>query len=155
MGQEEVLTWAWIWCNWMGTFVLSEICANVSSELTWEHCLMIERVVERLHVPSCPNDQVSGHDMTNIIDVFWREFMHWQNMTGCYAVCRVWFSTCDALEGKSHIWHETYFLPYTKVLAFVACRVTLKRLGIGSRERAWSDVKKSKTVQGPILALIL
>jgi len=43
---------------------------------------MIERVVEWLHGPPCPNDQASGYDMTNIINIFWREFKHWQNMTG-------------------------------------------------------------------------
>ncbi len=69
-------------------FVLPEIQMNVASELTGEHHLMIEMVVERLHVPHCPNDQVSGCDMTNIIDIFWREFNYLQNMTGSYAVCR-------------------------------------------------------------------
>ncbi len=44
--------------------VLPEICANVLSDLTGEHLLMIERVVERLDVPPCPNDQVSGQDAT-------------------------------------------------------------------------------------------
>ncbi len=63
---------------------------------------------------------------------------------GCYAICRGRFCTPDALAGRSHIWHETYSLPYTKVLGFVACRVTSKRLGIGSGERAWSDVKQIK-----------
>ncbi len=75
---------------------LPEICVNDLSELTGEHCFMIERVVERLHVPPCSNDQVSGQDMTNIIDIFWREFKHWQNMTVCYAVCHGQFSTPDA-----------------------------------------------------------
>ncbi len=64
---------------------------------------MIERVVERLHVPPCPNDQVSGQDTTNIIDIFWQEFKHWKNMTGCHAVRRGQFSTPDALDGMSHI----------------------------------------------------
>ncbi len=65
-------------------------------------------------------------------------------MTGCYAVCCGQCSTTDALEGRSHIWHETYSLRYTKVLGFVACRVTSKRLEIGSGERVWSDVKQIK-----------
>ncbi len=61
-----------------------------------------------------------------------------------YAVCQGQFSSHDALEGKSHIWHETYSLPYTKVLGFFAFRVTSKRLGIGSGDHAWSDVKQIK-----------
>ncbi len=35
-------------------------------------------------------------------------------------------------------------LPFTEVLGFVACRTTSKRLGIGSAERSWSDVKTIK-----------
>ncbi len=107
--------------------ILPEICLNVSSDLTGEHHLMMENVVERLHVPPCLNDQVLGQDMTAIIDSVWQEFKHWQNMTGCYAVCHGRFSTPDVLEERSHIWHETYSLPYTKVLGFLACRVTSKR----------------------------
>ncbi len=34
--------------------ILPEICANVLSDLTGEHCLMIENVVERLHVACSP-----------------------------------------------------------------------------------------------------
>ncbi len=35
-------------------------------------------------------------------------------------------------------------MPYTDVLGFVACRVTSKRLGIGSAETSWADVKQIK-----------
>ncbi len=65
-------------------------------------------------------------------------------MTGCYVVQCGQFSTPDALEGRSHIWDETYSLPYTKVLLYVVCRVTSKRLGIGSGKCAWSNVKQIK-----------
>ncbi len=134
---------------------------------------MMERVVARLHIPPCPNDQISGQDMTNIIYSFWQEFKHWQNMTGSYAVCQGQFLTPDALERRSHIWHETYSSLYTKVLGFVVCRVTSKRLRslytkvlgsvvcrvtskrlrIGSGECAWSDVKQIKDGRGPTLVV--
>ena len=29
-------------------------------------------------------------------------------------------------DGKSHLWHQKYSLPSTKVIGFVACRVTSK-----------------------------
>ena len=45
-------------------------------------------------------------------------------------------------DGNSHIWHHKYSLPSTKVIGFVACRVTSQILGIGSAERSWGDVKK-------------
>ena len=66
--------------------ILPEIRANVLTDLTGEHRLMMENVVERLHVPPCPNKQVTGFEITTIIDIFWQEFKHWQNMTGCYSV---------------------------------------------------------------------
>ncbi len=50
--------------------LLSEVFVNVPSELMGEHHLMIERVVEWLHVPPCLIDKVSGCDMTNMIDIF-------------------------------------------------------------------------------------
>ncbi len=37
---------------------MSMICCHVASELNREHQLMIERLVEQLHVPPCPNNQV-------------------------------------------------------------------------------------------------
>ena len=44
-----------------------------------------------------------------------------------------------------------YSLPSTKVIDFVACRVTSKILGIGSAEHSWGDVKTIKL--GKISAL--
>ncbi len=55
--------------------VLPEIWIHVESELTGEHCLLFERVVEWLHHPRCQNDQVSGYNMKNIIDL--RSCMIW------------------------------------------------------------------------------
>ena len=37
------------------------------------------------------------------------------------------------------------FLPFTKVLGFVAYRVTSKVLGIGAAERSWGDAKTIKS----------
>ncbi len=87
MDQEEVsLENEYAVTGW-ALSVLSEVYLNIASELAGEHHLMVEMAVERLHVPPFPNDQVLGLDMTNIIDVFWQEFEHWQNTTGSYAVC--------------------------------------------------------------------
>ena len=38
-----------------------------------------------------------------------------------------------------------YSLPFTKVLGFVACRVTSKVLDIGAAERSWGEVKTIKS----------
>ena len=42
------------------------------------------------------------------------------------------------------MWHQKYSLPLTKILGFVACRVTSKVLVIGAAERSWGDVKTIK-----------
>ena len=38
-----------------------------------------------------------------------------------------------------------YILPFTRVLGFVACKVTSKVLGIVAEERSWGDVKTIKS----------
>ncbi len=48
------------------------------------------------------------------------------------------------LSGRSHLLHEKYSIPYTKVLGYVACQVTSKLCGIGPAERCWSAVKQVK-----------
>ncbi len=84
-----------------------------------------------------------NESIEDIVDIFWTEFKNFQ--TNRFPFDRPGrFSTKDALASCSHIWHEVYSLPYTRVLGFVACRVTSKRLGIGAGERSWSDVKMIK-----------
>ena len=46
--------------------------------------------------------------------------------------------------GNSHLWHQKYSIPCTKVLGFVARRVTSKVIGIGTAQRYWGDVKTIK-----------
>ena len=56
----------------------------------------------------------------------------------------IWNSK-DVTDGNSHIWHQKYSLPSTKVLGFVACRVTSKIIVIGYSEFSWGDVKTIKS----------
>ena len=53
----------------------------------------------------------------------------------------IWNSK-DIIDGDSHVWHQNYSLPSTKVLGFVACRVALKQIGIESAESSWGGVQK-------------
>ena len=43
------------------------------------------------------------------------------------------------------MWHQKYSLPCTKVLSFVACRVTSQVLVIAAAERSWGDVDQIKS----------
>lgn len=124
--------------------ILPEIREDVQLNLDGDKRMAIERVITKLHIAPNPNFKVSNEENDMIIDIFWKEFDQFQNKTGCFGQRPGRFLLPDALNGNSYLWHELYSLPYTRVLGFVACRVTSKRLGIGSAERSWADVKQIK-----------
>jgi hypothetical protein len=105
----------------------------------------IERVVSRLLKLPCANTHPDVPKMSkaDIIDTFWDEFKAFCNQTEPFHQPARW-STSDVLNGRSHLWHEKYSVPYTKLLGYVACRVTSKLCGIGPAERCWSAVKQVK-----------
>jgi hypothetical protein len=76
--------------------------------------------------------------------VFWEERTDFKNEMGLFANKRICKSH-PRKNGQSHIWHERYSSSLTKVLGFVACRVTSKTLVIGTAERNWGGVKQLKT----------
>ena len=85
---------------------------------------------------------ISDDEMNDTLDKFWSEYTAFNHnncpFNGDYFIC----SSKDTLGGNSHVWHNKYSIPCTKVLGFVACRVIYKILGIGADERYWGDVKK-------------
>ena len=107
--------------------------------------LAMERVIDKLHHPPCPNKSkdLRGKTSTQIIDLFWDEFRAFRERSAPFNRPGR-FLTDDAKEGRSYMWHQKYSEPYTEVLGFVACRVCSKVLGIGMAERAWGDLKLVK-----------
>ncbi len=91
-----------------------------------------------------PNSKVSNDEIDVIIDTFWKEFGDFQNKTGVHGLCPGRFLLPDATNGNSYLWHEMFLLPHTNILGYVACLVTSKKLGVGSVERSWADVKQIK-----------
>jgi DNA topoisomerase VI subunit B len=133
---------AWALC------VMTDVREDVAqrlNDLGGKYRDSIEKVVTRLHQLPCANPHPDVQNMTEgeIMDIFWNEFKAFQNKTEPFHQPARW-STSDVLNGRSHIWHEKYSLPYTKVLGYVACRVTSKLCGIGPAERCWSAVKQVK-----------
>ena len=51
----------------------------------------------------------------------------------------------DIIDGNIHFWYQKYSPPCTKVLSFVACRVTSKVLIIVAEDRSWVDTKTIKS----------
>ena len=72
-------------------------------------------------------------------DISWTEYTDFDNNNvSFYGDGFIWKSK-DIRYGNSHLCHQKYSLPFTKV--FFACRVTSKVLGIGAAESSWGDVK--------------
>jgi len=82
-----------------------------------------------LHLPPCPHyyPDVSAMSLHEIIDTFWNEFKAFQNRTNPYHDPSCWASY-DMKSGNSYLWHEKYSIPYTTVLGYVTCWVTIKAL---------------------------
>ena len=85
-------------------------------------------------------------------DIFWTEYTEFDNKNSSFHADEFIWKCKDIRDGNSHLWHQKYSLPCTKVLGFVSCRVTSKVLQIGVAERFWGYVK---TIQyGKISAII-
>ena len=79
--------------------------------------------------------------MNVTLDMFWTEYTAFDNKVGSYDADEFIWKSKDIIYGNSHLWHQKYSLPCTKVLGSVACIVTSKVLGIGEEERYWGGVK--------------
>ena len=75
------------------------------------------------------------------LDLFWTKYTAFDNKVGSYDDDEFIWKSKDISDGNSHLWHHKYSLPFTKVLGFVACRVTSKVIGIFAADRSWGDVK--------------
>ena len=138
--EHEYAIAGWALC------VLEDVRKDVLSRMNGDHQSAIDRVISRLHAPPCANTNPAVLSMTeaDVLDTFWNEFKAYQNRTYPYDVASRWLSQ-DVVKGDSYLWHEKYSLRSTKVLGFVACRVTSKLCGIGAAERCWGGVKQIKT----------
>jgi hypothetical protein len=138
--EHEYAIAGWALC------VLEDVLKDVLSRMNGDHQSAIDRVINRLHAPPCANTNPAVLSMTeaDVLDTFWNEFKAYQNRTYPYDVASRWLSQ-DVVKGDSYLWHEKYSLRSTKVLGFLACRVTSKLCGIGAAERCWGGVKQIKT----------
>ena len=103
------------------------------------HRKQVNNVIKRLFYVS------SEEEMNVTLEMFWTEYTALDNKVGSYDADEFIWKSKDISDGNSHFWHQKYSLPFTKVLGFVACRVTSKVLGIGAAERSWGDVKTMKS----------
>ena len=73
--------------------------------------------------------------------MFWSEYTDFNHKNGPLNGDKFIWKRKYTSDVNSHLWHQKYSLPCTKVLGFVACRFTEKVLDIGADERSWGDVK--------------
>ena len=79
----------------------------------------------------------SEEEMTVTQDIFWTEYTDFDNMIGSFDADEFIWKSKDIKYGNSHLCHQKYSPPLTKVLGFVACRVTSNVLDIGAAEGSW------------------
>jgi hypothetical protein len=125
--------------------VMPEVYDDCTSRLTGDKRNAIERVVRKLFKEPFTNNipSVQGMSEEEIVDTFWDEFKAFRNKTAPFDKEHRW-NAIGARQGKSHLWHEKYSMPHTKVVGHVGCKVTSPLTGIGPCERVWGGVKGIK-----------
>ena len=78
-------------------------------------------------------------------DIFWTECTEFENKNGSFDGDAFIWKIKYIRDGNSNLWHQKYQLPCTKVIGFVACRLTSKVLVIGAAESPCGDVKTIKS----------
>ena len=73
-------------------------------------------------------------ELHGALDTFLREYNFFNHKNDPFDSNDFIWNSKDITDGNSHLWHQKYSLTSTKVLGFVACRVTSKILGIGSAD---------------------
>ena len=76
-----------------------------------------------------------------MLDSFWSEYTKFNHKNDHFYLNDFIWITKDICGGNSHLWHQQYSLPSTKVLGVIAYRVNSKMLGIGYADHSWVGVK--------------
>ena len=79
------------------------------------------------------------------IYILWSEYTDSNHNNGHFDDYKWIYRSKFICDGNSHLWHQNYSSPCTKVLGFVACKVTSKIIGMVSSESSCSDVKMIKS----------
>ena len=120
-------------------FVIPHIRKDAKDHSDSDHRKQVKNVIKTLFSGSYEEE------MAVTLDLFWTEYTAFYNMIGSFDADEFINKIKDIIDGNSHLWHQKYLLSFTKVLGFVACRVTSKVLGIGAAERYLGDVKTIKS----------
>ena len=122
------------------------IMAHAIDNKTIEHDQAAKRLITKLIL----NPTLVGTERSNarakLVDTFMEECGDFTNKRGMFARDNIWIVAADE-NAKAYQWHFKYSMPTMKVLGKLACLVLSKKLGIGTAERNWKQVKVVKSGQ--------
>ncbi len=64
--------------------LLPEIRLDVRKNFDGDKHLIVEKVITKLHEPPCPNPDITTESMTEIIDLYWKEYCDFDEKTGIF-----------------------------------------------------------------------
>jgi len=64
-----------------------EVRTDVNDRMAGKHRNATKRLVLRLHLVPCSNDDAAGMTDTQVIDTFWNEFKEFNQKSGAFWVC--------------------------------------------------------------------
>ena len=132
--REEHINTEYSMAGWM-LCVIPHIRENLFKNSQNKHHIQVNNLIKTLFYGS------TEKELHGNLDNFWREYTLFNHNNDPFDRNEFIWNSKDITDGSSHLWHQKYSLPSTKVIGFVACRVTSKIRGIGSSERSWGDVK--------------
>ncbi len=100
MDEEETITDYNFAITGGALSILLEIRDDVRLNLHGDKRMSNEWVIANLHATPNPNSKVSNDEIDVIIDIFWKEFGHFQNQTGVYGLNSGRFLLPDTLNGS-------------------------------------------------------
>ena len=103
--------------GWM-LFVIPHIRKYAKYHSYSDHRKHVNNVIKTLF------SGASEEEMDVTIDLFWTEYSEFVNKIGSFDADEFILKSKDIRDGNSHLWNQKYSLPFTKVIGFVACRVT-------------------------------
>ena len=126
-------------------FVIPHIREHVFKNVQNNHHIQVNAVIKSFVAG------LTGKELHETLDTFWSKYTNFNHKNDHFGSNEFIWNSKYISDGNSHIWHQRYSLPSTKVLVFLSFRVTLKNIGIGSAETSWGDFKTIKS--GNISAL--
>ena len=68
-------------------------------------------------------DGLNDKELNETHDTFGSEYTKFNHKNDAFDSNEFIWRSKDISDGNSHLWHQKYYLPSTKVLGFVDCRV--------------------------------